>query len=455
MIGVWTLGSLVNELSGQLVGADTAFSQIVIDSRKDCSGALFVALVGTHFNGHDFVEAAFRQGAVALLVSEPVTSGLPQIVVQDTLLALGQLGAINRSRFKGPVLTVTGSAGKTSVKEMIAGILGECGKVCATRGNLNNEIGAPLSLLQLDGDHEYGVFELGASSIGEIEYTVNLVKPDVAIITNAADAHVEGFGSLDAVVQAKGEILDGLGDRGVAVLNLDDLNAYKWIERAGQRAIRTFSVANKAEADVGAEQIRLSAEGSEFLLRCGLGQIPVHLNLLGQHNIANALAAGTACLQVGASLQQVAAGLGRLQPVAGRLTWKQGLKGARLIDDSYNASPEAVIAAIDVLADCDGNRVLVLGDMAELGDHSVKRHQDIGRYASKVGIERVFCVGPHCRFTVEAFGEGARHFESQEALIEELRSQLTEQSVVLVKGSRRARMERVVDAIQAGETSCC
>ena len=453
MIGVIKLTELQQRIGGELNGGDAGFAGVSIDTRTLQAGELFVAINGANFNGHRFVSAAADLGAVGLIVSEPVDCTLPGLLVADTREALGQIGAINREAFSGQVLAVTGSAGKTTVKEMSAAILSQCGPVLATAGNFNNEIGVPLTLLRISPQHRFAVMELGASSVGEIAYTVGLVKPDVAIITNAADAHIEGFGSLNNVVQAKGEIIDGLNEQGIAVINSDDLNAYKWIQRAGSRRYITFSLAESSGAGYFARNYEESgAEGAyRFELVCPAGSITISLNQLGKHNVSNALAAAAGTMALGANLEQVKAGLEGVQAVAGRLSVKPGLNGARVIDDTYNANPESLKAAIDVLCRYPGRKVLVLGDMAELGDLALNAHLESARYALEQGVDRFVAVGSLSTHAARVFGDRGNAFNNKQELIETLRKIMNKNTTLLVKGSRSAHMEEVVAAITAGE----
>lgn len=452
MIGTMTLTGISARLKGVLVGDDAEFSGASIDSRNLSSGDLFVALKGPNFDGHNFVEKAKQAGAVAALVEQPVECSLPQLMVENCRDALGLLGSINRESFKGPMLAMTGSAGKTTVKEMSAAILGQLGNTLATAGNFNNDLGAPLTLLRLAKEHQYAVLELGASSIGEIAYTAGLVKPDVAIITNAAEAHIEGFGCLNNVVQAKGEILDALPPSGVAVINGDDLNAYKWKARAGDRRQLVFSLNENSGADFFARSYELQANGGfAFELVSPEGAIKVTLNHLGKHNIANALAAAAATSELGATLLQIKTGLEAVGPVAGRLTGITLSSGARIIDDSYNANPESLRAAIDVLSQCPGHKILVLGDMAELGDTALHDHQEAARYARNQGIDNLMTVGSLSAHAAREFGPQGHAFENHDSLIETLRNRMNGHTTVLVKGSRSAHMERIVQAFTAGE----
>jgi len=449
MLDALRLSELVAPLSAELKGEDVAFAAVSTDSRAIAPGQLFIALSGPRFDGHDYLADVAARGAVAALVERHVADvALPQLVVADTRLALGQLGALNRAAFSGPLAAITGSSGKTSVKEMLASILRAAlgvDAVMATRGNLNNDLGAPLTLLELAPQHQSAVIELGASRVGEIAYTVSLARPDVSLITNAGTAHVGEFGGPEKIVEAKGEILDGLGAQGIAVLNLDDPAWPVWQQRAAGKRMLSFSLRNE-QADFHAAAIGQDARGCvNFTLVGPQGSMPVQLNLLGQHNVANALAAAAAAHALGVAPQHIVAGLQALQPVAGRGVAQMLDNGVRLIDDSYNANPASIQAATDVLAGFAGRALLVLGDMGELGEWAEQSHADVGRYA--VGkVDALLAIGPLMKHAVEAFGAGGRHFADQQSLIESLRLEQGN-TTILIKGSRSAAMDRVVAAL--------
>ena len=447
MLKPLTLSQVAEALRARVIGADARFSGVSIDSRAITDGQLFVALAGPRFDGHDYLADVQAKGAVAALVEREVTGvDLPQLVVADTRLALGQLGALNRAAFDKPVAAITGSSGKTTVKELLASILRTCGPVLATRGNLNNDLGAPLTLLELEPQHSAAVIELGASRIGEIAYTVGLTRPQVALINNAGTAHVGEFGGPEKIVEAKGEILEGLGEGGVAVLNLDDKAFDTWRTRAGEHRVITFALTD-AHADFHASDIDRDARGCpSFTLHGPGGSIAVQLNLLGIHNVSNALAAAAAAHAFGLTLDGIAAGLGAVQPVKGRTVAQLAPNGVRVIDDTYNANPTSMCAAIDILAGFSGRTVLVLGDIGELGPWAEEGHRQVGDYAhGKVGA--LYAVGPNMAHAVKAFGTGGHHFATQSELIDAVRIEQARDTTILIKGSRSAAMENVVAAL--------
>ncbi|HKK06102.1 MAG TPA: UDP-N-acetylmuramoyl-tripeptide--D-alanyl-D-alanine ligase [Gammaproteobacteria bacterium] len=425
-------------------GGKTVVRGVSTDSRTLQAGELFVALRGPSFDGHDFVDAARERGAAAYLLDHAVAGAEPALIVPDTRLALGRLARHWRERFSAPLVAVTGSNGKTTVKEMLAAILGTLGPTLATRGNLNNDIGVPLTLFGLRPGHRYAVIEMGANHPGEIAYLTDIARPDVALITNAGEAHLEGFGSVAGVARAKGEIYGGLGPDGVAVINADDTYASLWVELAGGR--RQIRFALEAKADVSAEW-RPAGAGSELAVRTPAGDFEVQLPLAGRHNVMNALAACAAASAVGCSTEAMRAGLAGLRPVPGRLVRRAAYAGAALIDDTYNANPGSLQAALDVLAACDGERYFVLGDMAELGESGVELHTNAGERARVAGVERLYCLGELAAAACERFGAGARAFNSREALIEALRGELHAGVTVLLKGSRRMKLDEVVAAL--------
>ncbi|WP_207815956.1 UDP-N-acetylmuramoyl-tripeptide--D-alanyl-D-alanine ligase [Pseudomonas sp. 50_B] len=452
MLKALLLSEVSAPLDARLIAGDVRFSGVSIDSRAIQAGQLFVALTGPRFDGHDYLNEVAGKGAVAALVEREVPdSTLPQLLVKDTRLALGQLGALNRGAFTQPVAAVTGSSGKTTVKEMLASILRTRGPVLATRGNLNNDLGAPLTLLELAPEHTAAVIELGASRIGEIAYTVAMTRPHVAIINNAGTAHVGEFGGPEKIVEAKGEILEGLDSAGIAVLNLDDKAFPIWKTRAAGRQVLSFALDNSA-ADFHASDIGRDARGCpSFTLHSPKGVDRVQLNLLGTHNVANALAAAAAAHAMGVSLFGIVTGLNAVQPVKGRTVAQLAKNGLRVIDDTYNANPTSMCAAVDILAGFSGRTVLVLGDIGELGEWAEQGHREVGAYAAGK-VSALYALGPMMAHAVAAFGEHARHFASQADLIAALNVEQDPNTTILIKGSRSAVMENIVAALCGSST---
>ncbi|MDH0746344.1 UDP-N-acetylmuramoyl-tripeptide--D-alanyl-D-alanine ligase [Pseudomonas sp. GD03842] len=448
MIKPLSFSELLLPLDARRVGEDVSFEGVSIDSRAIEAGQLFVALTGPRFDGHDYLDQVAAKGAVGALVEREVPgSALPQLIVGDTRKALAQLGAMNRNAFVDkPVAAITGSSGKTTVKEMLASILRTRGSVLATKGNLNNELGVPLTLLALAPEFDAAVIELGASRVGEIAFTVSLTKPHVSVLTNAGTAHVGEFGGPQKIVEAKGEIIEGLDGRGTAVLNRDDKAFDIWVARAGARNVLSFSIKD-SEADVYASDLGIDARGCPaFTLHSPAGSAQVQLNLLGAHNVANALAAAAAAHALGVALPGIVAGLNNVQPVKGRTVAQLATNGIRVIDDTYNANPTSVAAATDILTTFPGRKVLVLGDIGELGDWAEQGHRDVGAYAAGK-VDALYAVGPLMAHAVKAFGQDARHFASQADLIKALGAEQDKNTTILIKGSRSAAMENVVAAL--------
>jgi UDP-N-acetylmuramoyl-tripeptide--D-alanyl-D-alanine ligase len=437
---------------GQLVGADVEFCCVGTDSRAIKKGQLFVALKGENFDGHEYAAQSLEKGAAAVLVSK-ASNASTAVVVKDTRLALGELAAHWRAKFDMPVVAITGSNGKTTVKEMLAAILkvvADDASVLATQGNLNNDIGLPMTMLNLGKQHRYAVLEMGMNHTGELSYLTNLAKPSVALVNNAGTAHIGELGSVEAIANAKGEIFEGLADGGTAIINADDVFANLWKNLASKHQQVTFGL--KAKADVTAKY-ELHASSSDVDLLAPNGTVKFTLPAPGLHNVSNALAAASAALALNVSLENIAAGLSNFAGVKGRLQAKQGFAGAKLIDDTYNANPMSMKAAIDVLKASVGRRIFVMGDMAELGADEAIMHAEIGAYAKAADIEKFYVLGELTKNAVTAFGLNAMHFETVEALAESLKSMMNAETTVLVKGSRSMRMERVVDAIQLAQTN--
>ncbi|MAT94716.1 MAG: hypothetical protein CME59_19255 [Halioglobus sp.] len=454
MMRALTLAELQAPLQASLHGPDTRFDNVSTDTRSLRAGDLFVALRGERFDGHRYLEQAQRQGAVAALVSDPVPAQLPLLQVADTRAALGRLGAYNRALYDGPLVAITGSSGKTTVKNMLHSVLSRAGHTLATEGNFNNEIGVPLTLLRLDSATRFAVVEMGATRAGDIAWLCELGRPTVALLLNAMPAHLQGFGSVDDVAAAKGEIFDGLGASDCAVINADQPWAAQWRRRAGPARILDFGL--RQAAAIGASGINArGVQGIAFTASTPAGDIAIRLALPGRHNVANALAAIAAGLACDLPLTAIRDGLEALRPVAGRLCARAGTAGCTVIDDCYNANPGSVRAAIDLLADCAGRRTLLLGAMRELGADSEQMHREIGAYARQAGIDRFWGVGAELAVAVDAFGAGGRHFEERKAALGALAGEFGQDDTVLVKGSRSAGMEQVLHGLladaQAGE----
>ena len=433
-------------IGGRVTGENVMFSGVSHDSRKIAAGNLFIALHGPNHDGHDHVADALAKGAVAALVERQLEVDIPQLVVADTHQALSELAGSWRRKLDVKVVAITGSNGKTTVKEMCAAILAGDGATLATEGNLNNEIGVPLTLLRLSNEHRYAVIEMGANHAGEISRMVKLAAPQVAMITNAGPAHLEGFGSLDGVAQAKGEIYQGLDEDGVAIINADDAYADYWRGVVGGRRVISFG----AEADVSATY-QVDTNGQLLLWRGLDRECAFTLPLLGEHNLRNALAASAAALALELDTVLIAKGLQGMKPVPGRLCAGEGVGGARVIDDSYNANPASLVAGLKVLAGFSGKRYLALGDMGELGDGAEAMHREAGAEALRLGVDRLYAYGPLSRAACEGFGKDSEHFSERRALIDALLPVMRPDVTVLVKGSRASRMDEVARAISAGE----
>lgn len=446
--------------NSQLMGNDQVFSGLSIDTRSLKKGELFIALKGPNFDGHDYIAQAKQQGAAAVLVEKLMAVGksiddsISQLVVEDSQKALGLIGQLNREDFTGPLVALTGSSGKTTVKEILAAIFRQQGPTLSTLGNLNNDLGVPLTLSRLTTEHEYAVIELGANAMGEIAYTSQLSQPTVCLINNVMEAHLAGFGSLEQVAKAKGEITQGLVSNGHAVFNADDVHFSYWKTLLSEnQQLLSFSVVN-TEADIYSTHIEPIDQGFRFKIHLPDHCFSVTLPLPGRHNIANALAAAAVAFAVGCRPQAITAGLMEMQPVAGRGVQLSGKQGSRLIDDTYNANPGSVKAAIHMLTQYPGKRLLVLGDMGELGEQASELHFEVGQFAKQQGLDGLYAVGPLSKQSVIGFGEGAQHFNNKAELIESLDKQLSESLVVLIKGSRSAKMETIVAACRMTGGSC-
>lgn len=454
-----SLAQIAQVTDGQLLNCPDAalmVKNISTDTRTVSAGALFLALQGERFDAHDFAAQAADKDAVAIVVSRPLPDvSLPQILVADTRIALGQIAAWVRNQLDLQIVAITGSCGKTTVKEMCAAILRQSAPVLATQGNLNNEIGVPQTLLRLTPDERYAVVELGANHPGEIAWTTSLVKPDVAVINNVAAAHLAGFGSLRGVAVAKTEIFSGLSETGTAIINADSEFYDWWREILSVRTL-SFGVENP-KADFRAENIEQNEAGiASFMLICPLGRIAIQLPVPGLHNVSNALAAAAVTTSLGLSLEQVKSGLMTMVPVKGRFCVQKLSDSVTVIDDTYNASVQSVMAAIDTLSVMPGHRVLVFGDMGELGADAATLHRQIGEHAKAKKLDTVLTIGELSRNTAEA--ASGQHFVNKESLYQALQQLMQQQRpvTILAKGARSARMEDVVAFVKSCEekTAC-
>ncbi|MFV8835919.1 UDP-N-acetylmuramoyl-tripeptide--D-alanyl-D-alanine ligase [Aquisalimonas sp. APHAB1-3] len=442
----FALNDLVEPLRARQVGPSVTFTGVATDSRHVPEGALFVALEGERFDGHRFAQQALDKGAAAALVARADGITGPCLVVGDTLRALGELATLWRRRARAQVAAVTGSNGKTTVKEMLTSILSLRAPTLFTQGNLNNEIGVPLTLFRLTDAHALAVIEMGANHAGEIARLTAMVEPDVGVVTNAGPSHLEGFGSLDGVARAKGELFRDLPAGATAVINADDRYAPLWRELAGQRRVVTFGLEH--EADVMAER-----DNGAVTMVVGTQRLELVLPVPGRHNLANALAAAATAHALGIAPEAIRNGLQAFRPAAGRLTRRAGRAGSEVLDDTYNANPASLVAGLDVLAEAGEPRWLILGDMGELGAEAADLHAEAGRQARAAGVTRLFAVGPLSAAAVEAFGAGAEHFPGRDALVASARQELTPGATVLIKGSRSMGMEAVVRALEEPETA--
>lgn len=453
------------ELYGtDICGTDTYIDDLVTDTRQLTQGCLFIAISGERFDGHDFAQQAQTAGATALLVNRALPQiNLPQLVVADTRQALGKIAGWLREQMPVCIVALTGSSGKTSVKEMTAAILRQCGNTLFTEGNLNNDIGVPLTLLRLTPQHQFAVIELGANHSGEIARTVSLVRPWAALVNNLTAAHLAGFGSLEGVARAKGEIFSALAPQGIAIINADSNDQPGWLASIGERTLWRFSASGQ-HSDFYASQLQHSVIGDtahhagtggiRFILHTPQGATDITLPLVGKHNLANALAAAALAMAVGASLPAIQQGLAQCKPMSGRLFPIRLAPEQWLIDDSYNANVGSMQAAIAVLAEQPGYRVLVAGDMAELGEQTDDCHRQVGEMARRAGIDRVLTTGRLSAQLSQHSGAG-EHFADKAALLARLRELLVTQPVIsiVIKGSRSSAMEQVVQALQEG-ASC-
>jgi len=447
-----TLSDFAQAVGGKLHGTDREYKAVSSDTRTLAGGDLFIALRGPRYNANEFVAGATTAGAAGAVVDTLQPVAIPQIVVPDTQVALEKAGHAWRSQFSIPVVGVAGSNGKTTAKEMTAAILGAAGECLATRGNLNNHIGVPLTLFRIEAKHRFAVVEMGANAAGEVAHLVEIGRPTVGLITNAGAEHLEGFGSIEGVARAEGEMVAGLKSDATAIINADDQFADMWRGSTPARVV-TFGVEKSADFRATDSKTSVGPDGflTRFNLVSPLGQVAIELHMGGRHNIANALAAAAAATAAGAKLEHVAAGLGAVRAVAGRLQFKKTATGAWLIDDSYNANPSSMNAGIEVLAGLDGRKWLVMGDMAELGEFSESSHKEVGVFAREHGVERLFAIGQLAALAVESFGRGGQWFPDGTAMAEALKGAPADVRM-LIKGSRVNRLERVVDALVAPST---
>ena len=446
-----TLAAAADSMHGTLHGTDHPFNGVSTDTRTLQQGELFIALQGPNFDGCDYVGQARDKGAAGAVVPRVVDTDLAQIAVEDSRRALGELGAAWRKQLSPVVVGVTGSNGKTTLKELTAACLATAAPTLATHGNLNNDIGMPLMLTRIEDRHRYAVLEMGANHAGEIAYLTALAKPDIVVITNAGDAHLEGFGSRDGVARGKGEILCGETRPKVAILNADDRYFDYWSKLVEDTRLITFGI--DADADVYARNIVGEAEGSSFDLYLPGGEIDVNLPLSGLHNVRNACAAAAIAIAAGLDIANIKTGLESVTPVEGRLRRVEGINGATIYDDSYNANPLSVVAAAEFLASLPGDNILVLGDMGELGDDAERMHTETGAQVREAGISRLLATGDLSRNTVEGFGAGASWHADIDDLAAGLQPEMGATTNILVKGSRFMRMERVVDALRAPQAT--
>lgn len=449
------LSQLAVAVGGKLIGEDRAFAHVSIDTRKLTKGDLFVAIVGATHDAHDFLAVAQERGAAGALVQRQVSDcNLPQVVVTDTRRALGAYAKAWRAQFTMPVIGVTGSSGKTTLKEMLAQILRRQGPTLATRGNQNNDIGVPLTLLELDASQRAAVIEMGTNHPGEIAYLAGIVAPTVGVITNAGPAHLEFLGSIEGVAKEKGALFAALGKDGIAIINADDAYAATW-QRISTAGIRhTFGFGEHADFHPLPGSLQIMSGGNwRFRVNSPLGSADVQLSLPGKHNIANALAALAAATATGVELQTAALALAEVPDTAGRLIVSTGIRGCRLIDDTYNANPLSVAAAVDFAVSLGAPVWLVLGDMGELGASAAALHAEAGAYARRAGVARLLTFGKLSQAAAQSFGIAAEHFTDFEFLLEMLRHELPEGSTLLVKGSRSMKMERVVEALRTPQAA--
>lgn len=447
-----SLARIADICQGQLLGQDVTINSVSIDSRKLAKNALFVALQGEQVDGHDYANAAINAGAVAVLVERPVANELNQVIVSSTEQALAKIARAYRDEFAGKVIAITGSSGKTTTRRMLTAILQQAGEVSATEGNLNNDLGVPLTILAADQQADFWAVEMGAAQQGDIHRLMQIANPHISVITNIGNAHVGRFGGEEAIAKAKSEIYQDLALGAVAVINWDSDYAMQLL--ALHQPALTYSLSNN-KADVYATAINLNDSYSSLVLHHNGQQCLIQLPAAGLHNVSNALCASACAIATGVSLTHIAYGLAKFSGEQGRLQYKQASSGALLIDDSYNANPESVKAGIDVLAMQKQRTILVLGDMAELGNDSSRYHAQVGEYAKQKGIQQLFSCGVDSAFASQAFGEQGQHFNDKTSLVEHLHSQLSKDVAVLIKGSRSSAMDVIVKQLELKAGAAC
>jgi UDP-N-acetylmuramoyl-tripeptide--D-alanyl-D-alanine ligase len=444
---------LANVLATDYLGDNLNVVNINTDTRSICDGEVFLALKGPNFDGHKFIADAKQKGAIGVIVQHKVDVDIVQFVVSDTRIALGNIGAAVMAQVNPKTIAITGSVGKTTVKEMCAAILSVHGDVLATKGNFNNDIGVPLTLLRLEPQHRFAVIELGANHLGEIAYTTSMAKPDVAVVCNVAAAHLEGFGSLMGVAKAKGEIFDGLKDDGVAIVNCDSEFSQYWLDKLKGRTVKCFSSTEKL--DIWAENISLDENARASFLLCTQEQkVPVTLALPGKHNVSNALIAAALTSEFDVSLEEIATALATMGDVKGRVNLIKVTDSLTVIDDTYNANVKSVKAAIDLLSDIQGHRILALGDMGELGEQARTYHQEVGEYAKQQGIDELYTLGVLSKYASDVFDKPNRHFSNREEMLKQIQTSLNNtnnKTTLVVKGSRSSRMELLVTDLVNGQ----
>ena len=450
-----SLNDVLTTVAGTVIPdstTDLTFESITTDSRKPLNNSLFVALKGAQFDGHDYVNKVLDSGASAAIVSDLQTSDKPQILVDDTLIALAALGRYQRQIHNIKTIGLTGSCGKTTTKEMITAILSDKGKVHATRGNFNNEYGVPYTLFELANDDDYSVIEMGAGKVGDIDYLTRIALPNIALITCIAEAHLEGMGSLAGIAATKAEIINGLSDHGVAILPYDLRWLDGWKDKLSpEQTLITFGL--DANADFYATDVTAHAASMTFTVHGLDSSETVHLPLPGEHNVVNSLAAIAATTAAGLSLSDAVTGLQNVSATSGRLTPRAGINGSQILDDSYNANPSAMLAAGEVLSQYPQKKIFIAGDMAELGPESVSIHRQVGEELKQYAIDQLLTVGQESAYLSEGYGEGALHFINKQSLIDYIKPELNEETVVVVKGSRSSAMETVVTELTESNSS--